>query len=105
MKVSTALADKLKALLIGLGHVGTDLLMKDRRSEWIEPAWVVAVEQLEGIQSAQDRGVAKSLAATEAGTNRIDVSVAGLGAGVGNTPLEVLFAVLRRMGIEYGIAL
>lgn len=104
MKDSTALADKLKALVIGLGHVGTDL-MKDRRSEWIEPAWVVAAEHLEGIQRARDRGVAKSLAATEAGTNRIDVSVAGLGAGVGNTPLEVLCAVLHRMGVECGIAL
>ena len=105
MKDSTALADKLKALVIGLGHGGTDLLMKARRSEWIEPAWVVAVEQLEGIQRAQDRNVAKSLAATEAGTNRIDVSVAGLGAGAGNTPFEVLCAVLHRTGVEDGIAL
>ena len=45
------------------------------------------------------------MAATEAGTNRIDVSVAGLGAGAGNTPLEVLCAILHRMGVEDGIAL
>jgi 4-hydroxy-2-oxovalerate/4-hydroxy-2-oxohexanoate aldolase len=49
--------------------------------------------------------IANSLAAIEAGAARIDGSVAGLGAGAGNTPLEVFVAVLERMGVATGIDL
>ncbi|WP_160287984.1 4-hydroxy-2-oxovalerate aldolase [Pseudomonas knackmussii] len=49
--------------------------------------------------------IANSLAAIEAGAARIDGSVAGLGAGAGNTPLEVFVAVLQRMGVESGVDL
>jgi 4-hydroxy 2-oxovalerate aldolase len=49
--------------------------------------------------------VINSVAAVNAGASILDGSIRGFGAGAGNTQLEVLVAVLGRLGFETGIDL
>lgn len=52
------MSNKLKAVIIGPGNIGTDLLMKMQRSPWIEPVWMVGVDPASpGLQRAAEMGI------------------------------------------------
>lgn len=66
--------------------------------EGLRPETEVGIHTHENLH----HGVANAVAGIRAGAVRVDGSLAGLGAGAGNAPIEALVAVLDRLGFATG---
>lgn len=89
---------KVKVAIIGPGNIGTDLMYKIMKSEWLEVSAMIGIIESEGIKRAQKLGVTTSIEGINFIVSNPDVAEIVIDATTAKAHSQVHAPVLEKLG-------